>query len=243
MTLMVIVIPRGVAFSRCGIRPSEISYPERMRIKDMEPIYTYAMKKGFIRAFMISLLVSLISLGSCTTTRETEVEDELSEFRNWVSRETSQLASRTEEDWEQAKQDFEARTQELDQKQEQFSEELQEEYQQLKQEFIEADESYASVRQEALMAEWGGKLLGQWADMDTLNAANIREAYITFMENVRAQKSQWTDADWAMAKMVLEQLNKRKEEISADIDTDSEVKIKALQMEFLTLETAADITD
>lgn len=192
---------------------------------------------------MISLLVSLISLGSCTTTRETEVEDELSEFRNWVSRETSQLASRTEEDWEQAKQDFKVRTRELDQKQEQFSEELQEEYQQLKQEFIEADESYASVRQEALMAEWGGKLLGQWADMDTLNAANIREAYITFMENVRAQKSQWTDADWAMAKMVLEQLNKRKEEISADIDTDSEVKIKALQMEFLTLETAADITD
>ncbi|WP_161891092.1 hypothetical protein [Pontibacter russatus] len=46
-----------------------------------------------------------------------------------------------------------------------------------------------------------------------------------------------------MAKMVLERLNKRKDAISADIDTDSEVKIKALQMEFLTLETAADISD
>ncbi len=89
----------------------------------------------------------------------------------------------------------------------------------------------------------GGELLGQWADMDTLNAANIREAYITFMENVRAQKSEWADADWEMAKMVLERLNKRKDAISADIDTDSEVKIKALQMEFLTLETAADISD
>ena len=153
------------------------------------------------------------------------------------------LASRTEEDWEQAKQDFRTRTQQLDQKQEQFSEELQEEYKQLKQEFTEADESYASVRQEALTAEWKGKLLGQWADMDTINAANIREAYITFMENVRTQKSQWTDTDWGMAKTVLEQLNERKEEINADIDTDSEVKIKALQMEFLTLETAADITD
>ena len=201
------------------------------------------MKKEMKCTFILSLLVTLISLGSCTTARESEVNDELSDFRNWVSRETSQLASRTEEDWDQAKQDFKMRTRELDQKQEQFSEELQEEYRQLKQEFTEADESYASVRQEALMAEWGDKLLGQWADLDTLNAANIREAYITFMENVRAQKSQWTDTEWAMAKMVLEQLNKRKEAISADIDTDSEVKIKALQMEFLTLETAADITD
>ncbi|WP_161891091.1 hypothetical protein [Pontibacter russatus] len=122
------------------------------------------MKKGFIHALMVSLLVSLTSLGSCTTARESEVEDELSEFRNWVNRETSQLASRTEEDWEQAKQDFKVRTRELDQKQEQFSEELQEEYRQLKQEFTEADESYESVRQEALMAEWGGNC---WASGPT----------------------------------------------------------------------------
>lgn len=201
------------------------------------------MKKEIKLSFLLTLMVSMISLGSCTTMRESEVEDELGDFRNWVSRETSQLANRTEEDWKQAKQDFQTRTQELDQKQEQFSEELKEEYLQLKQEFNEADEAYTNARSEARMAEWESKLLGQWADMTTINAANVRDAYITFMENVRTQKAEWTNEDWDMAKVVLQQLNDRKDEINADIDTDSEVKIKALQMEFLTLETAADVVD
>lgn len=201
------------------------------------------MKKEMKLTLLVSLLLSIISLGSCTTTRETEVEDELGEFRNWVSRETSQLADRTEEDWEQAKQDFRTRTQELDQKQNQFSAELREEYEQLKQEFNEADESYMAARSEARLAERQQELLGQWADMDTLNAANIQEAYTTLMENVRTRKAEWTDEDWDMAKMVLQQLNDRKDEINTDIDTDTEVKIKALQMEFLTLETAGDLTD
>lgn len=201
------------------------------------------MKREIKLIFLLSLLISIISLGSCTTTRESEVEDELSGFRNWVSRETAQLASRTEEDWKQSKEDFQMRTQELDQKQEQFSEELKEEYQQLKQEFTEADETYMSARSEARQAEWQSKLLGQWANMDTINASNVRDAYINFLENVRTLKADWTDEEWGIAKMVMQQLNERKEEINADIDTDAEVKIKALQMEFLTLETAADVVD
>lgn len=201
------------------------------------------MKKEMKLTLLLSLLLSIISLGSCTTTRETEVEDELGDFRNWVSRETSQLADRTEEDWEQAKQDFKTRTKELDQKQNQFSAELKEEYKQLKQEFNEADEEYMSARSEARMAERQQELLGQSADLSTITAANIREAYITFMENVRTRKSEWTNEDWDMAKMVLQQLNDRKDEINTEIDTDTEVKIKALQMEFLTLETADDITN
>ncbi|WP_460879463.1 hypothetical protein [Pontibacter rugosus] len=42
---------------------------------------------------------------------------------------------------------------------------------------------------------------------------------------------------------MLEQLNARKSNISGNISTEAEVKIKALQMEFTTLETAADATD
>ena len=192
---------------------------------------------------MLSLMFSLVCLGSCTTTRESEVEDELGDFRNWISRETTQLANRTEEDWKQSKEDFRMRTQQLDQKQNQFSEELREEYQQLKQEFNEADETYMSARSEARQAEWRSKLLGQWSNMDTINASNVRDAYITFLENVRSLKGEWTDEEWGIAKTVMQQLNDRKDELNADIDTESEVKIKALQMEFLTLETAADAVD
>jgi len=199
------------------------------------------MKRELKLTYILALLISLVSLSNCTTTREREVEDDLSDFRTWVNRETSQLANRTEEDWKQAKQDFQTRTQELDQKQEQFSDEVQQEYQQLKDEFNKADETYTNSQSAARMSEWERKLLGRWADMATINEANVREAYITFMENVRAQKSNWSDADWEMAKLVLEELDERKNEITADIDTDTEVKIKALQMEFRTIKTAGSV--
>ena len=181
-------------------------------------------------------------MSSCTTTREQEVEDELGDFRTWVSQQTSQLANRTEDDWKQAKQDFQMRTQELDQKQDQFTDELKEEYKQLKQQFNDADVAYERTRGDARMAEWERNLLGRWADYASIDAANVRDAYITFMENVRVKKENWTDADWEMAKMVLQKLNDRKSEITGNIDTDTEVKIKALQMEFRTLEAAADVS-
>lgn len=200
------------------------------------------MKKEFKLYSMLTLFISLLAISSCTTTREQEIEDELGEFRTWVSQQTSQLANQTEDDWKRSKEDFRMRTQELDQKEDEFTEELKAEYQQLKQEFTEADASYEEVRMVARKSEWERNLLGRWADMATINAENVREAYITFMENVRSKKENWTDADWEMAKMVMQELNDRKSEIEGNIDTDTEVKIKALQMEFRTLETAADIT-
>ncbi|RDV16468.1 hypothetical protein DXT99_04510 [Pontibacter diazotrophicus] len=200
------------------------------------------MKREITIYSILMLFISVVAISSCTITREQEIEDELGEFRTWLSQETSQLASRTEEDWERTKQDFRMRTQELDQKEDEFTEELRAEYQQLKQEFSEAEESYVGVRSEARKAEWERNLLGSWADMSTIDATNIRDVYITFMENVREQRENWTDADWEMAKLVMEELNERKSEIDANIDTETEVKIKALQMEFHALETAADVT-
>lgn len=169
------------------------------------------------------------------------MEDELSDFRAWVSSTTSNIAERTEEDWQRAKDDFRMRTQELDQKQEHFTDELKQDYQQLKQEFRQADERYEQSRQQRSVEEWERSLLGRWADMATINETNVREAYITFMENVREKRSGWSNEDWEMAKRVLESLNERKSQITGDIPTDDEVKIKALQMEFRTLETAADV--
>ncbi|WP_439883125.1 hypothetical protein ACSX1A_08120 [Pontibacter sp. MBLB2868] len=193
----------------------------------------------------ISMLLFLAVLGACSGTKETEtgVGDELNDFRSWVNTTTANIADKTEEDWKQAKQDFSRHTSELDQKQENFTDEVKQEYQQLKNKFTDADEMYMRSHQDSMMSEWERNLLGNWADLSTINETNVREAYITFMENVRAQKSNWTDKDWEKAKMVMEKLNQRKSEITGNIPTDTEVKIKALQMEFRTLETAADVGD
>ncbi|GHA61345.1 hypothetical protein GCM10007389_12190 [Pontibacter akesuensis] len=184
-----------------------------------------------------------VMMSSCSTTRETEVEDELADFRSWVSTTTSNIADRTEEDWKQSREDFRMRTQELDQKEDQFSAELKQEYQELKQQFQSADAAYAQNNATPDMAEWERNLMGRWADYATINETNVQDAYITFMENVRQQSETWRDQEWEMAKRVLEKLNERKGEITGNIPTEIEVKIKALQMEFRTLETTADATD
>ncbi|GAB3197292.1 hypothetical protein GCM10027293_11540 [Pontibacter aydingkolensis] len=188
------------------------------------------------------MLFFVILTSACSTTKEAEreTEDVLSDFRTWIGNTTSNVADRTEEDWQRAKADFRTRTDELDQMQSNFSTEVKEEYQQLKQEFNDADIRYMQSRQQSNLTEWQSTLLGNYANMSTINNTNVREAYITFMDNVRQNKGTWSNEDWEMAKMVLESLNKRKGEIS-DIPTDTEVKIKALQLEFTTLETADDV--
>ncbi|TPE43236.1 hypothetical protein [Pontibacter mangrovi] len=186
----------------------------------------------------------MLVLASCSATKEQQVEDELADFRNWVSNATANVADRTEEDWERARADFKTRTQELDQKSENFSEELKQDYKNLKAEFQNADEEYRRANEAPALGEWEGNLLGNWANYDSINEENVREAYITLLENVRQQRGTWDDQDWEMAKQVMEKLNTRKNELDASkIPTDTEVKIKALQMEFHTLETAADATD
>ncbi|MEJ8755716.1 hypothetical protein WG947_01800 [Pontibacter sp. H259] len=190
---------------------------------------------------LLSILFMMVILGACSASKETEVEDELGDFRNWISQTTTNVADRTEEDWKRAKNDFATRTQELDVKQENFSDEVKQEYQQLKDQFNNADKEYEEARHTAMMAEWEQKLLGSYADKSTITQQNVRQVYISFLENVRNQRSTWTDQDWEMAKMVLNSLNERKDEVDEGLPADDEVKIKALQMEFRALETGGDL--
>ncbi|WP_162426929.1 hypothetical protein [Pontibacter pudoricolor] len=198
------------------------------------------MKRITLYLFGLLFIASTV-LSSCSASKEAEVEDELGDFRNWVSQTTSNVADRTEEDWKRAKADFATRTQELDVKQEGFSDELKQDYQKLKEDFNKADKEYETTRRAARLAEWEQKLLGTYADKATITQGNVRQVYITFLENVRKQHGSWTNQDWEMVKMVLNSLNERKDEVDEGLNTDDEVKIKALQMEFRTLETAGDL--
>lgn len=189
------------------------------------------------------LLLVLLSYGfsGCTATREQEAEGDLNEFRSWVNTQTNNVAERTEEDWQRTKADFQRRTAELDQKQNKFSDKLKADYEELKAEFRKRDEERGRVAERrSELSKWEKDLLGTYADMATINAENVHQAYVTFMDNVRSRREVWDNEDWEMAKMVLEELNDRKDEINDEITTEDEVKIKALQMEFTALETGND---
>ncbi|MBD1397629.1 hypothetical protein H9Q13_10660 [Pontibacter sp. JH31] len=198
------------------------------------------MKQASLKLHVIVFFLSIVVI-SCTTTREQEVEGEVNEFRSWVNSQTSQLAERTEEDWKQTKKDFRKRTEELDRKQDKFSEKMKSDYQQVKEDFKARErEREMLAERKARTAEWERDLLGQYAERSAVNTGNIRQAYLTFMQNVRARHGTWGDQDWEMAKTVLEELNQRKEALQ-DLPDEDEVKIKALQMEFIALETGEDL--
>jgi chromosome segregation ATPase len=197
------------------------------------------MKKKLYYPLMLLSFI-LVGLSSCTASREREIDDEISDFRSWVNDQSATVADRTEQDWKQAKEDFKMRTQELDKRQDNFSAELKQEYKQLKDDFKSLDEERAKRRRSVKLAEWEVNLLGRYADKSTITRENVKQVYEHFMENVRTREGNWINEDWEMAKMVLEKLNERKEEIDESISTEDEVSIKALQMEFKTLETAND---
>ena len=107
--------------------------------------------------------------------------------------------------------------------------------------FAEANAAVVTMQDDKLPMQQ--ELLGDHADINAITAANMRQAYITFMENVREQKANWGDTEWQNAKNVLERLNAHKETVEKELGTDDKGKIKMLQAEFRTLETGGDIKD
>lgn len=107
--------------------------------------------------------------------------------------------------------------------------------------FAEANAAVVTMQDDKLPMQQ--ELLGEHADINAITAANMRQAYITFMENVREKKANWGDEDWQNAKNVLERLNAHKETVEKELGTDDKGKIKMLQAEFRTLETGGDIKD
>lgn len=108
---------------------------------------------------------------------------------------------------------------------------------------VETDAAAFAVQDDQSMLPMQQELLGEFAGINSITAQNMRQAYITFMENVREQKGAWGDEQWQNAKNVLERLNAHKETVEKELGTDDKGKIKMLQAEFRSLETKGDIKD
>jgi chromosome segregation ATPase len=200
--------------------------------------FTQAKDSFMIRVFFVLFLC--VVMGSCTATREQEIEGDVNEFRSWVNSQTNKLEERTEEDWKNTKADFRRRTEELDQKQERFSARLRADYQQIKEDFRTRERERDSLsNRQARLSQWERDLLGQYANGASISAGNIQLAYSTFIDNVRARYKTWDNEDWEMAELVLEELNQRKEAFEGMAD-EAEVRIKAMQMEFVALRSGVD---
>lgn len=86
-------------------------------------------------------------------------------------------------------------------------------------------------------------LLGTYAAIEQLTPTTIEPAYVQFMQQVRAQRKQWTQRDWDYATAVSRRLNAQFRAIRLDIKGRDELHIRALQAEFTALETGRDVKD
>jgi hypothetical protein len=207
-------------------------FPDMSMNNRVSTAYLSRLVKG--RFAVIALLFSL-ALSACTATREQEIEGDVNEFRSWVSMQTNKLEERTEDDWKRTKEDFRRRTEDLDRKQERFSDRLRADYQQIKEDFRARERERDNMAgKQAQLGKWERDLLGQYANGTSMSANNVEEAYKNFMSNVRARHKTWDQDEWEMASLVLEELNQRKAAFD-ELPDEAEVRIKAMQMEFVTM--------
>ncbi|UYZ62444.1 hypothetical protein [Hymenobacter weizhouensis] len=95
----------------------------------------------------------------------------------------------------------------------------------------------------AAEAAFTQQLLGTYAGVEQLTPATIEPAFVQFMQQVRAQRRQWTQRDWDYATAISRRLNAQFRKIRLDIKGRDELHIRALQTEFTALETGRDVKD
>ncbi|WP_245756236.1 hypothetical protein [Pontibacter chinhatensis] len=195
--------------------------------------------------------------GDVTTTEERDTatvvrsgktaERELEEFRGWLNKQADKGDTAIRREWPQAKEELRRRNAQLEENFDSLSEKSKAEYRDLQRRYRSWEERQDRRMQQPLQAEkvtsWQKDLLREYASIDQLQPAQLREAYLTFIGTVRTKKSNWTQNDWDYVDHVYSQLNDRRRQLEGQISTSDNLKIRTLQAEYLALEGAADTKD
>lgn len=201
------------------------------------------MKKTLLAALALTL-----SLGTLDAQAQSKskLEQDLEDFRNWMNKRVSQGDSITRAEWPTIKQEFQTRTQKLDRSSSQMNASSQQEYGELKNQYQawEAvhEDAYGQPLRRETAAAWERRLAGT-NKIGQLKAGQVRDTYVRFMENVRAQRTDWTLRDWEYAEHVYLRLNERKQQVLEQMSNSDKMKTAALQVEFNTLRKSRDAKD
>ncbi|TXK44884.1 hypothetical protein FVR03_13080 [Pontibacter qinzhouensis] len=188
-------------------------------------------------SLFVSAWLCLVLLAACSLTREQRLQRDYDEFKTWVSDQLRQSENQTEENWRQTRAAYTARTTSLDQQLQQLTNERKNEYSDLKKQFGELDERYTQV---ILKGKWRHDLLEDAHNTSSITSESLWQAYATFMSNVRLRCTKWESEDWRMAHEVYKDLAKRQDEVAAEVTTEDQIRIKALQMEYHALKSDAE---
>ena len=87
-------------------------------------------------------------------------------------------------------------------------------------------------------------LLGPYAGhLDRLTPATIAGAYAELVRETRPRHAQWTARDWDYARAVYQRLNGELKRIRLDLPAREELKVRARQAEFATLQASRTVSE
>jgi hypothetical protein len=201
-----------------------------------------------MKKLLLAALACTLSLGTLEAQAQSKskLEQDLEDFRNWMNKRVNQGDSITRAEWPTIKQEFQARTQRLDRTSNQLNASSQQEYGELKSQYhaweTAQEDAYGQPLRRETAAAWERRLAGT-SKIGQLKASQLRDTHVRFMENVRAQRTDWTLRDWEYAEHVYLRLNDRKQQVLGQLDTSDKMKIAALQVEFNTLRKSRDAKD
>ncbi|QNF32653.1 hypothetical protein HUW51_07895 [Adhaeribacter swui] len=177
----------------------------------------------------------------------TSAVKELKKFKDWVNQKASKVDSATNENLPEIQAEFKRKTAHLEKGLDSLSKDAKAEYLEAKAKYkaweAQNKERTSKPLQAAEIKKRQKQLLGEYQNLNKINATNVREAYLVFMGMVRAKKRNWDQNDWDYTDYVYRQLNDRKQEITTSISASDELKIKSLQAEYLALEAGKDAKD
>ncbi|MGV3539166.1 MAG: hypothetical protein ACO1OQ_05105 [Rufibacter sp.] len=182
------------------------------------------------------------------TTAENKVEQEFAQLKDWVNEKANHVDSTAQEKWPSVKAEFKERSAKLESRLDSLSAKSKEEYKELKFKIENWDTRNELRHQVPLHAEtlqrFKAELLGSANALDTIwSATAVSDIYSHFVQNVRNRRTTWTAADWDYADEIYQQMNQKKDAVEREIPAKDKLKIKALQAEYLTLETGRDAKD
>ncbi|MFB9864137.1 hypothetical protein [Rufibacter immobilis] len=175
----------------------------------------------------------------------TRAEEDLAELRAWMDEKTERLDSTGPDRSEQVKEEFKQRTAQLDSRLDSLSAKSKEEYKELRRKYQNWEARNAQRTQLPLRPEtlhrFHQTLLGSATALDsTIPAHQIAQVYSQFVQNVRLHRDSWTASDWDYVDEIYGRLNQKEDLVENQVTAKDKIKIRALQAEYLTMETSHD---
>lgn len=84
-------------------------------------------------------------------------------------------------------------------------------------------------------------LLGTEVNLAQAVPSQLPDLYESFIATTRADRRQWSYADWDAASQVLARLNQRYEQVRTDLPLEERLRIRSFQGEFRTLRGAREV--